>query len=604
MNYEVKINSLQRRETAMSHRKLVLAIFLVSVLNLTVAFPAPVFSLSQSTYGGSFGEQAEARQAPQETQTGETAYPWPMNGHDYQRTFFSDSPAPETPNLLWKANMSDSASFGPVVAEGKVFQGSYEKGDVYAWDANTGKLMWMRHLNNSAHGISYFNGKLYCGGGTLPHDPVRRITGDIWVCLDAKTGETIWTYHIPERLILMPGRVGLVLSQPTVYENKTYVRVKDGYVILNPDTGEVISEWLEGFGDFSRCPSFYEGDIFGIYNYTNVYRADPTTREVKWTSPPLFVPPSDPSDVWGFILVNPSASDVYLAGDLSGGHVGESMQNVIYRLDALSGTVYWKFLAGGQVNSIATSYNRLFFGSSDGYFYCLDKFVEWVPIWKVKTGGAILGDPAVAGEKVYFGSFDRYVYCLNVWDGELIWKYRTDGPLSCNAAIADGKLYIPSNDGYMYCFGLSPPKPSSAISLSAPSKATVDNKLEISGKLVDQAGAGIGNANVTLQYRVFPMTEWTDVATVMTASDGSYRYTWIPPYEGYYDFAAAYAGDAYEPSQAKSTVKVSAPPLENATLLLYAVAASITSAIASIIAAICIVVFSYKHREKRSERKA
>ena len=168
-----------------------------------------------------------------------------------------------------------------------------------------------------------------------------------------------------------------------------------------------------------------------------------------------------------------------------------------------------------------------------------------------------------------------------------------------NAAIADGKLYISSNDKHLYCFGPPPPRQRSNISLSSPSRITIGESILISGKLTDQAGAGIGGANVTLKFRVFPMTEWTNLIIVTTANDGSYTYTWTPPYEDYYyEISGVYTGDAYEPSYAESTVKVAASP----EIPLYLVFASITGAIASVVAAICIIAFWYRSTRKGPQK--
>ena len=376
--------------------------------------------------------------------------------------------------------------------------------------------------------------------------------------------------------------------------------MKEGYVILDPDTGEVILEWLDGYGDFSRAPTFYEGDIFGIYNYSRVYRADTQTQEIKWISPPVFDSPIDlVNDIWGFILVSLSGDQAYVPADLAGGQSGRPNQNSVYLLNAQTGNISWKFVADGQVNSIAVAYNRIFFGATDGYVYCLDKFVEYTPYWKFKTDGAILQDAAVADGKIYFGSFDSYVYCLNVTNGNLVWKYRTDGPVTGNAAIADGKLYISSNDKHLYCFGPAPPREESSISLSSPSKITIGESVLISGRLTDESGVGIGGEDVALKYRVFPMTEWTDLITVTTADDGSYTYTWTPPYEGYYyEISGAYTGDAYEPSSAESTVKVAAAPETPQ----YLVVASITAAIASIVAAVATVAVWYRSTKKKPHK--
>ena len=66
----------------------------------------------------------------------------------------------------------------------------------------------------------------------------------------------------------------------------------------------------------------------------------------------------------------------------------------------------------------------MFFGSSvDHNLYCVDartgKF-----LWTFYTDGPIRLAPTVAGGKVYFGSDDGYAYCLAASDGKVVWKMR------------------------------------------------------------------------------------------------------------------------------------------------------------------------------------
>ena len=67
---------------------------------------------------------------------------------------------------------------------------------------------------------------------------------------------------------------------------------------------------------------------------------------------------------------------------------------------------------------------RLFFGSSvDHNLYCVDgktgKF-----LWTFYTDGPIRLAPTVSAGKVYFGSDDGYAYCLQANDGKVVWKMR------------------------------------------------------------------------------------------------------------------------------------------------------------------------------------
>ncbi|MGI8918810.1 MAG: PQQ-binding-like beta-propeller repeat protein, partial [Pyrinomonadaceae bacterium] len=68
--------------------------------------------------------------------------------------------------------------------------------------------------------------------------------------------------------------------------------------------------------------------------------------------------------------------------------------------------------------------NRVYFGSADGYLYCLDKR-DGSLIWKFKTEDSLKATPTIAGDKIIASGLDHYIYCLDANDGSLIWKYKT-----------------------------------------------------------------------------------------------------------------------------------------------------------------------------------
>ncbi len=65
----------------------------------------------------------------------------------------------------------------------------------------------------------------------------------------------------------------------------------------------------------------------------------------------------------------------------------------------------------------------VYFGSSaDNKVYCLDAATGKIR-WTKITGGPVRLAPTLADGRVYFGSDDGYAYCLDAKDGALVWKF-------------------------------------------------------------------------------------------------------------------------------------------------------------------------------------
>jgi len=99
----------------------------------------------------------------------------------------------------------------------------------------------------------------------------------------------------------------------------------------------------------------------------------------------------------------------------------------------------------------------VFFGSSvtDGV-YCLDG-ATGQQRWYYRTDGPVRFAPSYSAGKVFFGSDDGYVYCVGADSGKLVWKYRAgdeerlvghDGslvpfwPVRTNVAVDGEKVYF------------------------------------------------------------------------------------------------------------------------------------------------------------------
>jgi len=121
--------------------------------------------------------------------------------------------------------------------------------------------------------------------------------------------------------------------------------------------------------------------------------------------------------------------------------------------------IKYYFKTGGAVRSTPAVYqNKIYFGSGDGYFYCLDENSGNL-LWKLKSAGTITSSPAISNNKIYFASKDGFLYCINPDNGKPIWKFNLGKDLfyrwefdyyMASPTIFSGVVYIGSGDGNLY----------------------------------------------------------------------------------------------------------------------------------------------------------
>ena len=130
-----------------------------------------------------------------------------------------------------------------------------------------------------------------------------------------------------------------------------------------------------------------------------------------------------------------------------------SNDNNFYCLNALTGEHIWNYSTGNQVRSSpAVADGRVYVGSDNRSVYCLNA-LSGLQIWKYTIGSVVDSSPAIADGKVYVGAWDDRVYCLDAGTGNQIWNYTTQWLIDSSPAVTDGRVYIGSNDWKIYCFG-------------------------------------------------------------------------------------------------------------------------------------------------------
>jgi outer membrane protein assembly factor BamB len=118
-----------------------------------------------------------------------------------------------------------------------------------------------------------------------------------------------------------------------------------------------------------------------------------------------------------------------------------------------------------RVNNVTVAGNRLYFGSTSDDKVCCVDVDSGSREWTYFTEGPVRFAPTVLDGKVYFGSDDGYVYCLNAEDGAFSWKYK---PIAEDSLlIGNGRMIsthpirtsvLLQNGLVFFCAGIFPEK--------------------------------------------------------------------------------------------------------------------------------------------------
>lgn len=119
----------------------------------------------------------------------------------------------------------------------------------------------------------------------------------------------------------------------------------------------------------------------------------------------------------------------------------------------------WQFKTGAAVRSSPTvDQGKVYAGSSDGFFYCLDA-VSGKKIWAFNAAAAVQSSPAVSKDKVFFTNKKNQLFALHKITGQKIWQVdlKPDLPYAwgfdyyqSSPLVNAGVVYVGSGSGAVY----------------------------------------------------------------------------------------------------------------------------------------------------------
>jgi outer membrane protein assembly factor BamB len=164
-------------------------------------------------------------------------------------------------------------------------------------------------------------------------------------------------------------------------------------------------------------------------------------------------------DLAGTIFASSSVVEGMVFVGIYSGTVG-----AIYALDMKNGEIVWRYPQTGYLpapirSSPAVENAVVFFGTEapDRRLYAIDAYTG-LPRWISSPlggggGGGVFSSPAVADNRVFVGTLDGYFFCLNATSGQTMWSYTIGAPISSSPAVAYGKVF----------FGIEAPAPGPGV---------------------------------------------------------------------------------------------------------------------------------------------
>ena len=350
-------------------------------------------------------------------------------------------------------------------------------------DANTGETVWEFAIDNPVVRSGQPRAEMFMSG--LCASPLivdgkiyfASVGGQLY-CLDAKTGEQVWSYKYPSQKYGLNDGIKKLLNIPTIKGVSTYLMVVpyirsspvevDGTVYfavnMSPniiDVDDSNQNMLTMYnGEISEClerfPEYYDKYFYGKARY-DVYSLSPETKEFKIVVSTqadfleklgkgrygMKIPPDD------FAM----HSNLTASGDKL--LINTTIELICFDLKAkkqlwtLAGNSTHPFFSTPSVSSGIVSY-----GGPQQEFYQLkleSGGLEWHsrPKWNIRNSAT----PLFVEKKLFIPGRYGNLKCIDTNKDEILWNYETGSKVSLYSSPVydNGKLWFGSNDTNLYC---------------------------------------------------------------------------------------------------------------------------------------------------------
>ncbi len=257
---------------------------------------------------------------------------------------------------------------------------------------------------------------------------------------------------------------GRIVSSPVIADKTIYFGSDDGNIYaVDVETGRQIWKYPTK-GPVSSTPTVEGGVVYATSYDGKLYALNAETGAVKWKFATKGEQRFEAKGLHGMQPKNQTIADpfdVFLSSPVlaEGAVCFGSGDGNVYRVDAGSGELRWKFTTGDVVHaSPAYADGTVFFGSWDSYFYAVEA-ATGKEEWRFHGGEDALihnqvgfqSSPAVVDGVVYTGCRDSNVYALDAATGKEKWRCNNElSWVNSSPAVAQGKVFFTTSDSSLF----------------------------------------------------------------------------------------------------------------------------------------------------------
>lgn len=329
---------------------------------------------------------------------------------------------------VWSANVGGGdeplrLALAPYL-DGERLYAAGEDGDVYAFDASSGRTLWRTDTKLA----------LSAGPGAGEGLVAVGTSDGLLVALDAATGAKRWEARL----------TGEVLATPAISATAVVVRTVDGHVrALSPADGRELwadDEVVPRLSLRGTAPPVIAGDtvVCGFDN-GRVAAYGLATGDVLWET--AVTPPRGRTELERLVdidgAVRVSGRDVFVAG----------FQGRVAMLALDSGQIWWARDLSSH-RGLAVEGETIYVTGADSTVQALRRR-DGTPVWSNDTMlRRSLTSPAVDGEAIVVADYEGYAHWLDKNTGELLGRVGVGGARVTNAPVAaNGIVYVQNDEG-------------------------------------------------------------------------------------------------------------------------------------------------------------